>query len=808
MYLSLNWVKNWLKLPNNLTPKEMELALTMSTVEVEGIIQQAEQLKGIVVGQIVELAKHPQADLLQVCQVNIGKKTEQIVCGGTNLSKGMLVAVATVGSRVKWHGQGDWVELASAKIRGVESHGMIVSVPEIGIANLFNQGSEREILDLSSFAGKPGQELSQLLELDDVIMDIDNKSINHRPDLWGQYGLSRELAAIYKLKLTPYQYNQVKGNNKSKIKVTIQDKNCYRYSAVLVKNIKVAESPWWLKVKLQAVGIRPINNVVDITNYVMYELGQPLHAFDARQLSGHNIVVSSAKKAEKFITLDGVKRKLSEKVMMIGDGKKYLAIAGIMGGQNSEISSDTTEVLIESANFKASTIRQASQFLNLRTESSTRFEKSIDPELTLVAIAKAVELLLKVCPEAIVASEVADINNNPFQPITLEVSEQLINERFGVAIPSQEIIGILQRLQFGVVNKKGKYTIQVPSFRATKDISIPEDIVEEVARIYGYDKIPLQLPKLAVQEPMTDIRVQAERGIKQWLALGQAYHEVYSYAFTDQTWANILNFDMSTHLKIKNAISPEQTYLNKSLLPNLLSIASSNWRWYDNFKIFELQRVFDKSEKSHYHIDQTHKKYLPQQAKHLTGVQVSSYNSEKIFFELKGLLESLADYWGLKINFEKLDLPYADVASAVIIEGAKMGFFGILKTELFSANNKNVTVGFWDLDFSSVIKHISQSKKYQLLPKFPSVNRDMAIVVDKNIQWQDIVKNIYNTSALIKNIEPFDIFRGPEIGESKKSIAFHLEFRSDDRTLLTEDVDKIMADVLTVLTSKFEAKLR
>jgi phenylalanyl-tRNA synthetase beta chain len=808
MYLSLNWVKNWLKLPSNISTKDLGLALTMSTVEVEGIEQQAEQLRGIVLGQIVELAKHPQADLLQVCQVNIGKKTEQIVCGGTNLRKGMLVAVATVGSRVKWHGQGDWVALEPVKIRGVESQGMIVSVPEIGISNLFNQTSEKEILDLSDFTAKPGQDLSQVLELNDVIIDIDNKSINHRPDLWGQYGLARELAAIYKLKLTPYQSVSIKGNNKSKVKVSVQNKDCYRYSAVLLNNIKVAESPWWLKVRLQSVGVRPINNVVDITNYVMYELGQPLHAFDAKQVSGHNIVVTAAKKAEKFITLDGVKRKLSENVMMIGDGKKYLAIAGIMGGQNSEISSDTTEVLIESANFKASSIRRASQFLNLRSESSTRFEKSLDPELTILALNKVVEMLTQVCPQAEVISEVADVNNNPFTPITLEVSEQLINDRFGVAIPSKEIINILQRLQFEVVNKKGKYTIHVPSFRATKDISIPEDIVEEVARIYGYDKIPLQLPKLEVKEPIIDVSVQAERDIKQWLAFGQGYDEVYSYSFTDQTWANILNFDMSSHIKVKNAISPEQAYLNKSLLPNLLNMAQSNWRWYDNFKIFELQRIFDKKEKSHYYVDQQHKKYLPQQAKHLAGVQVASQAPDKVFFELKGLFESLADYWGLKMVFEATELPYASFAYSIVIEGTTMGVFGILQTDLFSSTNKKVSVGFWDLDFSNVIKHLSQSKKFQILPKFPSVNRDMAIVIERRVQWQDILETIYKTSALIKNIDPFDVFMGKEIGEDKKSLAFHLEFRSDDRTLLAEDIDKIMKDILAVLASKFEARLR
>lgn len=808
MYLSLNWVKNWLKLPNNISPKDLSLALTMSTVEVEGFEQTAELLKGIVIGRIEEIAKHPQADLLQVCQVNIGKHQEQIVCGGTNLSKGMLVAVATIGSKVRWHGQGDWVEMAPAKIRGVESRGMIVSVAEIGLVNLFSQSSEREILDLSSFNGRPGQEISQVLGLDDVIIDIDNKSINHRPDLWGQYGLARELAAIYKVKLAPYQVSAAKPNAKNKLKVSIQHKDCFRYSAVILDNIKVGESPWWLKVRLQAVGLRPINNIVDVTNYIMYELGQPLHAFDAKQIVGNNIVVSGAKKAEKFITLDGVKRKLFEDMLMIGDGKKYLAIAGIMGGQNSEISADTTQIIIESANFKASTIRRASQSLGLRSESSARFEKSLDPELTITALYKAVELISQLCPDAEVASEIVDINNNPFLPVTLELSEQLLAERLGVKLSSSEISGILKRLQFEVSHKKGAYTIKVPSFRATKDISIAEDIVEEVARIYGYDKIPTQFPRLEIKEPSMDLSLRAEHDIKNWLAYGQAYDEVNTYPFTDQSWANILNLDLAEHITVKNAISPEQGYLNMSLLPNLLGIAQSNWRWFDDFRIFELERVFNKKEKSHYQADWQQKKYLPKQSKHLTGVEVALDSPDKLFFRVKGLVESLADFCGLKLSFKSKDLPFASFTYAIVVQGTELGYLGVLEMGLFSTTNQKVNVGFWDFDFSQLVKYINQGKKYQLLPKFPSVNRDMAIVIDRQIQWQDILQEIYKVSALTKSITPFDIFMGKEIGDDKKSIAFHLEFRSDDRTLLTEDVDKIMTDILANLNNKFKAVLR
>lgn len=809
MYLSLDWIKDWLKLPKDLDPKQISLSLTMSTVEVEEAIDQAKNLENIVVGKIEEITKHPDADRLHVCQVDTGQGVEQIVCGGTNLTRGMLIALAKPGAKVRWHGKGDLVVLEKTKIRGVESNGMISAAEEIGLSHLFPQKLETEVLDLSSLKPRVGQDLAEALKINDIVIDIDNKSINHRPDLWGQYGLARELAAIYKLKLADYKTAEIKIKNEVKLKVSVEDKaDCFRYLGLVIKNVKIEDSPFWLKKRLNAVGIRPINNIVDVSNYVMYELGQPMHAFDAKEIEGHYIIVKTANKGEKFVTLDGQSRKLPEGALMIADKNKYVALAGIMGGQNSEISSDTSEIILESANFKASSIRRTSMALGLRSESSARFEKSLDPVLAELAIKRAAELVLSICPEAYVASDLVDVNNNPFSSIVLEVPEDLINKRFGVVIPTVEIKNILKRLEFGLEYKAKKFIISVPSFRATKDISIPEDIVEEVARIYGYDNIDAKLPVVPLDKPSINIATYSERDAIKWLSMTQKYNQIFTYAFTDQLWAKKMSLDLSDHIKVKNALSPEQAYLNISLLPNLFAKAQDNLRWFDNFKIFELERVFDKKSKGVDHTDNTKKKFLPKQDKYLAGVEVSVQDRENLFFSVKGLIESLLSHFNIEYTFEKKDLPYADIAYKVSTQGIDLGDFGMLKTELFESSVSNVNVSFWNFNFTLMLKYLSLSKKYKTLAKFPSVYRDMAIVVDKNIVWADLEKEIKKVNLIIRDIEPFDIFAGQGIPEGQKSIAYHLEFRSDDRTLLSEDVDKMMADILAVLDKKFKAKLR
>lgn len=810
MYLSLNWVKEWLKLDKDLNPQDLANALTMSTVEVEEIIDQSKNLENVVVGKIKELSAHPQADRLQVCQVDLGESTEQIVCGGSNLSKGMLVAVAKVGSRVKWHGQGDLVTLETVKIRGIESNGMIAASSEIGLADLFPSNDEKEILDLTHFHFKVGQNLSDALDLNDVIIDIDNKSINHRPDLWGQYGLARELAAIYRLKLNSYTVKDlptVKTEIKLKAEVEAKDK-CYRYLSIAIKNVTVAPSPWWLKNKLKAVGIRSINNIVDITNYVMYELGQPMHAFDAQAVAGHKLIIKSAKKGDKFVTLDGVKRRLTEDCLMIADSEKYLAVAGVMGGQNSEINSATKDIILEVANFKASSIRKASTVIALRSESSSRFEKSLDPRLTELALQKAVELILNLNEEAYLASSVVDIDNNPFESVTLEVPEDLINARFGQIIPTKDIKDILTRLQFGVEYKKKIFTIQVPSFRATKDISIPEDIVEEVARIYGYDNIQSILPQVTLRQPILDVEHDAAKSLRFYLALSQGYNEVYTYPFTDTVFAEKLGLKISQHLKMANTLTQDMAYLNLSLLPNLLAKAEDNLRFFKNFKIFELERIFDKSKKSAFATDAKQDKFLALQNKHLSGLEVSTESAERAFLQMKGTLQNLQKHWQIDWSWEKLALDHSQVAFQFKNQGIILGTCGLFNDNVLEDNKFKVKVAWWDFDFSTLLKYISQNKFYQSLSKFPSINRDLSILVDKNILWSDLEVELKKISPLIVKVEPFDVFVGAGIPEGKKSLAFHLEFKSLDKTLESEDADNLLTDISKLLNSKFSAILR
>lgn len=796
-------------MPKDKTSQQMALDLTMSTVEVEEVVDQAKTLEGLIVGKIEELVAHPNANRLQVCQVNIGAKVEQIVCGGNNLKKGMLVAVAKLGAKVKWHGTGDWQELQAVKLRGVESRGMIVSSPEIGLANLFPAKSEAEIIDLSAFKLKPGQPLAEALGLNDTIIEIDNKSINNRPDLWGQYGLARELAAIYKLKLKDTPLAEIKTKNEFKLKVLVEDKaNCFRYTSLALANVKVEDSPWWLKKRLEAVGFRPINNIVDVTNYVMAELGQPLHAFDAEEIGGHQIVVKQAVPGTRFITLDGENRKLPAETLMITDGQKNLAIAGIMGGQNSEIKPTTTTIVIESANFRAANIRHTSQALGLRSESSARFEKALDPLLTERALKRAVELLLKLCPTAYVASHLVDVNNNPFTVRDIEVPEELINKRFGVVIPRPEIKDILKRLQFGVEYKAKVFKVRVPSWRATKDISIPEDVVEEVARIYGYSNIQATLPKVALQAPVADLVLVLEKDIKQWLTLSQNYNEVYTYAFTDQAWVRKLGLDPEKHIRVKNSLSPEQAWLNISLLPNLLARAEDNLRWFAEFNIFELERVFLKDEQSVYKVNDKLNNFLPKQDKYLAGVAISKKSAEESFLVTKGLIDTMLAHWGLDVVMEKVKLSYAKVAYQLEQGEVVLGNFGLLKKDLFDSGSQKINVCFWQLDFLSVARYAKQNKKYEPLAKFPSVWRDMAIVVEKQLSWSDLAKEVAKVSPLLRHLEPFDVFIDKSLGQNKKSLAFHLEFRSDERTLSAEDVDKLMSDILNLLKKKFQAFLR
>jgi len=456
MKISLNWLKDFVDLPHDITPEQLGEDLTLHTVEVEEVIDQASQYDKMVVGQIQQIQDHPDADKLKICVTDIGEKhPAQIICGGQNIYEGMKVAVAMPGAKVRWHGEGELVELKKVKIRGVESQGMICAACEIGLTDE-NPIDQPYVMDLK-LDDKAGTFLAKALSLADVVIDIDNKSITNRPDLWGHYGLAREISAIYGLTFQHQTELKTENENlKTKenyLSVEIKDKGlCRRFTALKIDNIKVTESPEWLKQRLQALGQKPINNLVDISNYVMFELGQPVHIFDVNKMTSNNkqitIIVRKANTGETIQTLDGEERQLDNSMLVVADEEKPIAIAGVMGGGNSEVDENTTSIIIEAANFEPINIRQTSQKLNLRSEASARFEKGLDPHLAKEANQRVAQLVMELNPEAKISSAFVDEGSWGADPTILEFGIDFINKRLGTELSVEIISDILERLGF------------------------------------------------------------------------------------------------------------------------------------------------------------------------------------------------------------------------------------------------------------------------------------------------------------------------------------------------------------------------
>lgn len=809
MLLSLNFVKQYVKLPDA-KPADIALALTMSTVEVEGVIDQAAHLDGIVVGRVIEIVKHPQADRLWVCRVDVKSSELQVICGGSNLNKGMYVAVAKVGSKVRWHGKGEPIALEEAKIRGVESHGMIASSNEIGLENLFPAHDDHEILDLSPYRVRVGDPLSKALGLTDIIFEIDNKSMTHRPDLWGQYGLARELAAIYDTKLKPLKIAPMPAPEGPHLPLSLAVKDhklCPRYAAIILDNVTVGPSPWWLKRDLEAAGVRSVNIIVDCTNYVMLALGQPLHAFDHRLITSQAITVASAGEKMSFEALNGKTYELAPETLLIKDDAKPIAIAGIIGSDHSSITDTTKTIVIESANFNASAIRKAEVALGLRTEASSRFEKKLDPELVPLALDMVVELIRQLSPQVQVASKVYEAAQSTAEKPVIHVDKKFLDKRLGTELDAKEVVSILKRLSFEVNAKRGSFTIIVPSFRA-RDVLTPEDIVEEVARIHGYNSIPAQLPTVTMTEPARMLTSRVERKIKTTLTQGFGYSEVYTYSFADMVWSDALGFNRN-RLTVANALTPEQLYLRSSLLPALVARAADNLRWYPSFRLFELGRVFSK-EAGEFATDASNTSFLPSQPVMLAGVIVVPKQEIKTAYaSVKGELVHLLHALNLTASFkESKQYGFASPCFEVRAPAGSFGHFGVLKPEIAGNNLKNKILILWELQFGELVKFSDFSKTYEQLPKFPSIVRDIAILVETKTTWAAIDKALQNVSPLVRSIELFDVFTSDKLGGGKKSVAFTITFASDEHTLESKEVDVIIENIKKNLVDTFGAVMR
>ena len=808
MRLSLNFVKEYVQLPD-VTPKDVATALTVSTVEVDESIEQQQLLGGVVVGRVTEVVKHPQADRLWVCRVDIKTEELQIICGGTNVVKGMYAAIAKVGSKVRWHGEGVPITLEKAKIRGVESNGMIASSVELGLEKLFPAKSDREIMDLSQYQVRVGDPLAKALGLTDTIFVIDNKSMTNRPDLWGQYGLAREIAAIYNAKLKPFKVSQIPAPQGPALPLTVEvtdQKLCPRYAAIVIDNIAPAPSPWWLKRDLEEAGINPINVIVDVTNYVMLTMGQPMHAFDYEKIRSEKIVVAPLDSASKFDALNAKTYEVPAGTLMIRDGTEPVAIAGIIGGSNSHLTEKTKTIVLESANFNASSIRRSEVAMGVRTEASSRFEKKLDPALVPEALAYAVELLLELAPGAQIASKVLDVNSAEPQTPTITVEKKYLDSRLGKTIDAKEISAILKRLAFGVSYRGGVYTVSVPSFRG-RDVVAPEDVVEEVARIYGYNNIEPQLPTMLMANPERNPQSRVARVVRRALTTGCDYSEVYTYSFEDPVWAR--EFDHTRNrVAVANALTPDQMYLRMSLLPGLMAKVIENLRWYSEFKVFEMGRVFSKNP-GEFAVDASGDSFLPNQPLMVAGMAVAKTDDvSALLRKVRGELDALFCQLNIPSLYKEAKMQFADATLEIRSHNAVIGHIGILKQGLGSQELKNRKLVWWKLEMDHLVKFADFTREYEPPSKFPSIVRDIAIVVDQGVRWDAIAQSLAHVSPLVQFIELFDVFSSVKLGENKKSIAFSITFASNERTLESAEVDKIVAKIVRMLEELFVAQVR
>lgn len=813
MNISVNWIKKYVDLPKDLSARDFGLKLTLATVEVEDFESLTEKFEKIVVGKILKIKKHPNADKLRLAQVAIAKDEQvPIVCGGSNLNEGMLVAVALVGAKVRWHGQGEPVVLAPAEIRGVKSQGMICAAQEVGLQEIFPRQNETEILDLSQFKAAPGDLLAKVLGLDDIIYEIDNKSLTNRPDLWGHYGMAREVAAIYNKKIKEYKTAKIKEAKEVKLTVDNQEPDlCPRYLGIRIDNVKVEPSPEWLKKHLQSINVKSINNIVDITNYLLFDLGQPMHAFDASLIKDNKIIVRRANKKEQIKTLDEEIRQLTADDLVIADTQRAVALAGVMGGENSEITDKTTSIIIESATFDAYNIRKTSERLGLRTEASMRYEKSLDPELAKTAIEKAVELVLQICPQAKVVSNLADEYSKKESEIVIDTSYQFIIDRIGQKIEQNKIKDILARLGFKIKDKSGRLKIIVPSWRATKDISIAEDIVEEVARLYGYDNLEPQMPQVETNlMPENKLR-NLERKVKNLLVNACAATEVYNYSFVDEKLLNLLELNPKENIEVQNPISQEQTLLKKFLLPNLLKNTADNLRFYKKINIFESCRVFI-SQPGEDLIKPKQNNYLPSQPLMLAGIYSSEKNLQP-FYQAKAIVCLLLEKLGIKYleSSAKQILAFAHPHRnwSAEIKDKEFIFAGEIHPKILQALGIEQKVAFWQINLTELNNFYELQYEYQPIAKFPAVELDLSIVVDDKVIWKDI-KNIVTSiePQLIRQVKLFDVFKNDKIGVGKKSLAFHLVYQADDRTLELKEVQKLQDKVIDQLQKALAAKIR
>lgn len=830
MKFSYNWLKEYVSIKE--TPAQLADVLTMHSFEAEGIEKMDKGLENIVVGKIIEAKKHPNADRLMVITVNVGKEVLQIVCGDTKVTAGQKVAVALVGAELV-----NGMKIEEREVRGVKSRGMICAEDELGLgvnhAGVLILPEETEI----------GMPFAKFLNLEDTLIDL-NILPDRAHDALSYWGMSQEIAAVLGRKMNQGIYDDAKfnftENNKDNIKKIIEadiqnEDLCRRFSARVVKNVLVGSSPVWIQDKLKRSGIRPINNLVDISNLAMLEVGHPLHIFDmdkiesvkARSdsaLSVKKIIVRNAKKGEKILALDGKEYALNENNLVIADIKKPLDVAGIMGGEHASVSSKTKNILITAANFDPVSIRKTSKALGLASDASYRFERDIDRNLNVLVLNRAVELIQQISGGE-VSKGMLDVYHKRTRPAKIKLELSAVEKLLGIKISKENIIKILNNL--GLKVKKGKKdSLEIIAPTRRVDITGPIEVIREIGRIYGYHKIVPTRPKIELSLPEMNFNADYRNKIKN-LLVANGFTEVYNYSFIGEKELSNIGTDNKHYLELANPLSSEHKYLRLSLIPSILNNISENSLTLadENIKIFELGKVY-------------YKKYMgsnnclldgavqPGDAgageKFMLAGAVYDKNSKELFYRTKEAVELLLNFLGIKdavyspITEQCEHMPVWHMGRTAFLSVGEniIGIMGEVDQKTRENFKIEGRVGLFNLDFKKIVNIASEKKiAYNRFSKFPSVKLDLAVLTPKKIAWSQIKEIVFQAGGgLVKNIELFDIYEGKNIITDnligKRSLAFHISLQSQEKTLKDEDVKTATDKIIDELKNKLGVSLR